>query len=64
MKEDVCQAEIILGNVPAEFLKESKNLKWIQLNNVGENTYTEKDALFLNIGRESVVNNLNLYEAF
>ena len=31
VKEDVCQAEIILGNVPAEFLKENKNLKWIQL---------------------------------
>ncbi len=45
IKEDVCQAEIILGNVPAEFLKESKNLKWIQLNSAGANAYIEKGVL-------------------
>ena len=45
VKEDVCQAEIILGNVPAEFLKESKNLKWIQLNSAGANAYIEKGVL-------------------
>lgn len=44
-KEDIYQAEIILGNVPVKLLKESKNLKWIQLNSAGANNYTEKGVL-------------------
>ena len=44
-KEDIYQADIILGNVPVKILKESKNLKWIQLNSAGANNYTEKGVL-------------------
>lgn len=44
-KEDVCDAEIILGNVPVNFIKESINLKWLHLNSAGANNYTEKDVL-------------------
>lgn len=36
------EAEIILGNVPVDIIKDSKNLKWIQLNSAGANNYTEK----------------------
>lgn len=44
-KEDVCQAEIILGNVPVNFINESINLKWLHLNSAGANNYTEKAIL-------------------
>lgn len=44
-KKDVCDAEIILGNVPVNFIKESINLKWLHLNSAGANNYTEKDIL-------------------
>lgn len=44
-QEIVCEADIILGNVPVKFVKESKKLKWIQLNSAGANNYTEKGVL-------------------
>ena len=34
-KEQVQDANIIIGNVKPEFLKDSPNLRWIQLNNAG-----------------------------
>ena len=34
-KEQVQDADIIIGNVKPEFLKDSRNLRWIQLNNAG-----------------------------
>ena len=34
-KEQVQDANIIIGNVKPEFLKDSRNLRWIQLNNAG-----------------------------
>ena len=33
-KEQVQDADIIIGNVKPEFLKDSRNLRWIQLNTV------------------------------
>lgn len=39
------EAEIILGNVPVESIRGSKNLKWIQLNSAGANNYTEAGVL-------------------
>lgn len=44
-EEKVQEADIILGNVPVKYLKESQKLKWIQLNSAGANEYTKEDVL-------------------
>lgn len=44
-KSIVQEAEIILGNVSIDAVRESKNLKWIQLNSVGANQYIEEGVL-------------------
>lgn len=44
-KSIVQEAEIILGNVSIDAVRESKNLKWIQLNSAGANQYTEEGVL-------------------
>lgn len=41
----VQEAEIILGNVPIDAVRGSKNLKWMQLNSAGANQYTEEGVL-------------------
>lgn len=41
----VQEAEIILGNVPVDAVRGSKNLKWMQLNSAGANQYTEEGVL-------------------
>lgn len=38
-KEDVADAEIIVGNVPASYIKDSKVLKLMQLNSAGTDAY-------------------------
>lgn len=38
-KKQVQEANIIIGNVPAEYLKGSSNLVWLQLNNAGTEGY-------------------------
>lgn len=44
-KEMVLNADIILGNVPVDYLKGDKKLKWIQLNSAGANEYTKEGIL-------------------
>lgn len=44
-REQVQDAEIIIGNVPRKLLAGSANLKWIQLNNAGTDGYTEEGIL-------------------
>lgn len=38
-REQVCSADIILGNANPQLVAESKNLKWIQLNSAGVDAY-------------------------
>lgn len=40
-EELVKSAEIIIGNVPPQYIKGSKKLKWLQLNSAGTNGYCE-----------------------
>jgi phosphoglycerate dehydrogenase-like enzyme len=44
-KETVQKADIIIGNPPAEMLKESQNLKWLQLNSAGADQYIKEGIL-------------------
>ncbi len=44
-REQVREANIIIGNVPREFLKDSPNLRWIQLNNAGTEGFCEPGVL-------------------
>ena len=44
-KEQVQDANIIIGNVKPEFLKDSPNLRWIQLNNAGTEGFCEPGVL-------------------
>lgn len=41
--EDIQDAEVILGNLPLSLLSECKNLKWVQLDSAGANTYSSLD---------------------
>lgn len=43
--ELVKSADIIIGNVPAEYVKESKKLKWLQLNSAGTDGYCEPGVI-------------------
>ncbi len=42
---DVKNADIIVGNVPPEFVKDSAKLKLLQLNSAGTDGYTEKGVI-------------------
>ncbi|NRY60249.1 D-2-hydroxyacid dehydrogenase [Clostridium beijerinckii] len=44
-KQTVQEAEVIIGNPPAEMLIGSHNLKWIQLNSAGADAYIKEDTL-------------------
>jgi len=48
-KETVQKAEIIIGNPPAEMLKDSPNLKWLQLNSAGSDAYIKEGILNKNV---------------
>jgi len=48
-KSTVQQAEIIIGNPPAEMLIDSPNLKWLQLNSAGSDAYIKEGILNKNI---------------
>lgn len=43
--EIVKSADIIIGNVPPEYIKGSKKLKWIQLNSAGTDGYCEAGVI-------------------
>ncbi len=44
-KEQLQEAEVIMGNVSAEQLRSASQLKWLQLNSAGANTYCEPGVL-------------------
>lgn len=44
-KEQVQEANVIIGNVPREYLKDSPNLRWIQLNNAGTEGFCDPGVL-------------------
>lgn len=44
-REQVQEANVIIGNVPVEYLKDSENLRWIQLNNAGTEGFCVPGAL-------------------
>ncbi|MDS0527114.1 D-2-hydroxyacid dehydrogenase [Clostridium sp. SHJSY1] len=44
-KETVQDADIIIGNPPAELIKESEKLKWLQLNSAGADAYIKEGIL-------------------
>lgn len=44
-KEQVLEADTVIGNVPPAWLTESTNLKWVQLNSAGTDGYTGKGVL-------------------
>lgn len=44
-EDQVQQAEIILGNVPADMIQASENLAWLHLNSAGYEPYMEKGVL-------------------
>ena len=44
-KQTVQQADIIIGNPPAEMLIDSPNLKWLQLNSAGSDAYIKEGIL-------------------
>lgn len=43
--EEVKRAEIILGNVPAEMVKEAERLEWLHLNSAGFDDYVKEGIL-------------------
>lgn len=44
-EEQARQAQVIIGNVPREYLKDSPNLRWIQLNNAGTEGFCDPGVL-------------------
>jgi len=44
-KQTVQEAEIIIGNPPAEMIINSPNLKWLQLNSAGADSYIKEGVL-------------------
>ena len=44
-REQVQEADIILGNVPADKIRASKKLQWLQLNSAGADAYTGQGIL-------------------
>ena len=40
-EDDVKEADAILGNLPLSMIEKASNLKWIQLNSAGANTYKD-----------------------
>ncbi len=44
-REQVQQAQIILGNVPADMIQASDNLDWLHLNSAGYEPYVQKGVL-------------------
>ena len=44
-REQVQEADIILGNVPADKIGASKKLQWLQLNSAGADAYTGQGIL-------------------
>lgn len=44
-EEVVKSADIIIGNVPAKYVKDSKKLKWLQLNSVGTEGYSDAGVI-------------------
>lgn len=44
-REELREAEVIMGNVSREQLQEALQLKWLQLNSAGANTYCEPGVL-------------------
>ena len=44
-KELVWKADVILGNVPADMIQNSPNLRWLQLNNAGTEGYCTPGVL-------------------
>lgn len=44
-KEKAEEADIIIGNLSTELIKDSKKLKWLQLNNAGTDGYTKAGVL-------------------
>lgn len=45
MPEQIVDADAILGNIPVEYLKHAKSLKWLQLNSAGYEEYLREDVL-------------------
>lgn len=43
--EEICQADAIIGNVPADRLAEAENLQWLQLNSAGADPYDRLGVL-------------------
>lgn len=43
--DDIADSEIILGNVPTQWLKQCKKLKWLQLGTAGSDTYAVPGVL-------------------
>lgn len=44
-KDQICHADIILGNVAPEYLKAAEHLKFMQLDSAGADAYTEQGIL-------------------
>lgn len=44
-EELVKSADVIIGNVPPQYIKESKKLKWLQLNSAGTDGYCEDGVI-------------------
>lgn len=44
-KVQVKEADVILGNLPVDVLKDATSLKWLQLNSAGANQYCKEDVL-------------------
>ena len=47
--EMIKEANIIIGNVAPFYLKEAKNLEWLQLNSAGADPYVKKGVLPENV---------------
>lgn len=73
-REQAQEADVIVGNIAPDLIKECKNLKLLQLNSAGtETTYKIFDAqafshmkdgaYFLNVGRGNAVDTDALYDA-
>ena len=48
--DDIKDAEVILGNLPLSLVEQCENLKWIQLDSAGANTYSslKEDIILTN----------------
>ena len=53
--EMIKEANIIIGNVAPFYLKEAKNLEWLQLNSAGADPYVKKGVLPENVILQSII---------